>query len=97
MEQEIHGTDITVLEAVLVCDEERSRLLEEEKELLAAGVDTVRAHILVLHTMQTIVCCDTHIAIWWCAVCFAAVVMLVTSKTFVCSIDWPNGSCVGRV
>ncbi len=34
VEQEIVGSDTTVLEAVLECDSERSQLLEEEAELL---------------------------------------------------------------
>lgn len=35
MEQEAAGGDTSVLESVLECDEERSQLLKEEKELMS--------------------------------------------------------------
>jgi len=36
IEQEVNGTDVSVLQTVLNCDVERESLLREEREILAA-------------------------------------------------------------
>jgi hypothetical protein len=53
IEQEVNGTDVSVLQTVLNCDVERETLLAEERALLAAPGTHARTHARTHACMHT--------------------------------------------